>query len=117
MLASTVFPNAPARAEAPTTAILCGCSRRVSCSRLYTPVRRYSICPARLTFLEPPAYSPVIARQVANDKPLATSTPNKHKGWDMSSLFDLTGKVAIVTGSTKGIGLAIATRMAEHGAT
>jgi NAD(P)-dependent dehydrogenase (short-subunit alcohol dehydrogenase family) len=32
------------------------------------------------------------------------------------SLFDLTGKVAIVTGSTKGIGLAIAQRMAEHGA-
>ena len=35
----------------------------------------------------------------------------------MSSLFDLTGKVAIVTGSTKGIGLAIARGMAEHGAT
>jgi NAD(P)-dependent dehydrogenase (short-subunit alcohol dehydrogenase family) len=35
----------------------------------------------------------------------------------MPSLFDLTGKVAIVTGSSKGIGLAIATRMAEHGAT
>lgn len=35
----------------------------------------------------------------------------------MSSLFDLTGKVAIVTGSTKGIGLAIVRRMAEHGAT
>lgn len=34
----------------------------------------------------------------------------------MPNLFDLTGKVAIVTGSTKGIGLAIATRMAEHGA-
>ena len=33
-----------------------------------------------------------------------------------SSLFDLTGKVAVVTGSSKGIGKAIATAMAEHGA-
>ena len=32
------------------------------------------------------------------------------------NLFDLTGKVAIVTGSTKGIGEAIAWRMAQHGA-
>jgi NAD(P)-dependent dehydrogenase (short-subunit alcohol dehydrogenase family) len=32
------------------------------------------------------------------------------------SLFDLTGKTAIVTGSTKGIGKAIAYRMAQHGA-
>ena len=32
------------------------------------------------------------------------------------SLFDLTGKTAIITGSTKGIGKAIAFRMAQHGA-
>jgi NAD(P)-dependent dehydrogenase (short-subunit alcohol dehydrogenase family) len=34
----------------------------------------------------------------------------------MANLFDLTGKGAIITGSSRGIGKAIAHRLAEHGA-
>ncbi|MBX3511655.1 MAG: SDR family oxidoreductase [Hyphomonadaceae bacterium] len=34
----------------------------------------------------------------------------------MANLFDLTGKTAIITGSSKGIGKAIAHRLADHGA-
>lgn len=33
-----------------------------------------------------------------------------------SSLFDLSGKVAVITGATKGVGLGIARQMAAHGA-
>src|SRR5205809_4414466 len=41
---------------------------------------------------------------------------SKHPRIRRMSLFDLSGKVAVITGSSRGIGRAIAERMAEHGA-
>ena len=69
--------------------------------------RYYALQPCRMS----PAFNKV-KEITGGDRP-----PIKGAGeLPMGNLFDLTGKVAVITGSTKGIGKAMAQRMAEHGA-
>ena len=52
----------------------------------------------------------------SNGIPLGEIPIPKFKMWLMDKLFDLTGKVALITGSSSGMGKAIAEAMGLHGA-
>src|SRR3990170_8713910 len=83
------MPNAPARGEAPTTAIERGAIRRSSSARVYA-ARRSS---------------------VSIDETITASVP-----MNVKQLLDLKGRIALVTGGSRGLGLQMAEALGEVGA-
>src|SRR5512135_2523472 len=68
--------------------------------------------------MHPVAVAPVAAAPIPPDPAVrGTVTPYPTNGGDhMSGLFDLTGKTAVVTGGSRGIGLMIARGLVQAGA-
>ena len=55
--------------------------------------------------------------QAFNDKARAATRTTRHDNGEPMNLFDLSGRVAVVTGGNGGIGLGMAKAMAEAGCT